>query len=113
MQRDTYAFNFCRQKYSKSGTLAASLFPCWPLNINTNMPIIAVVTGDQMHLSYNPNLGPFSLEYTVYSLYILSFDRSIASSFSIECDLVLPLANYVTQNNLFFELTSYVFSWPV
>jgi hypothetical protein len=74
------AFNFYRQKYSKSGTLAASLFPCWSLNIDTNMPIIAVFTGDQIHLSYNPNFGPFSLEYTVYSLYSLSYDRSIASS---------------------------------
>jgi len=69
-----------RQKYSMSSTLAASLFPCWPLNINTDMPIIAVVTGDQMHLSCNSNLGPFSLEYTVYSLYSLSYDRSIAFS---------------------------------
>jgi hypothetical protein len=68
MQRDTYGLNFYRQKYIKSSTLAASLFPCWPLNINTNIPRIAIVTGDQMHLSYNPNLGPFSLEYTVQSV---------------------------------------------
>jgi len=26
---------------------------------------------------------------------------------------VLPLANYITQNNLFFELTIHLFSWPV
>jgi hypothetical protein len=67
-------------KSTVSQTHWLPLFPCWPLNAITNMPTVAVVTGDQMHLPYNLNFSPFSLEYAVYSLYSLSYDRSIASS---------------------------------